>query len=125
MLFGTGAGLVLLVMMGWEGWFEQLGVLDIAILLLFVSVLSDALLAWENERAIAQGKTRQFNDMVGKLAVAETTFSAQGERFGGKVRLGMERWAALSNDPVSAGEKVRTSGRRGLVLEVERLPIAA
>ena len=124
-LLGAGAGFALIVFLGWGGWFEQLGIVDIAILLLFASAVSDVLLAWENERAIAQGKTRLYNDVVGDLVVADGTFVAQGERFGGKVRLGMERWAAVSDSPVPAGEKVRISGRQGLVLQVERVSIAA
>jgi membrane-bound ClpP family serine protease len=124
-LLGATAGLALLVLWGGGRRFEQPGILDIALIILFYSALSDAFLAWENERAIAEGRSKLFNEIVGESAVVETSFSAQGSQFQGKVKLGLARWSANSDRPLLAGEKVRISARQGLLLQVERPPRTA
>lgn len=124
-LFVGTAGLALLVFWSGGSWFEQPGILDILLIVLLYSGLSDALMAWENERAIAEGKSKLFNEIIGESAVVEESFSAQGRHFQGNVKLGLARWSAHSEKPLRAGEKVRISARRRLLLEVEPTDFSA
>ena len=53
-------------------------------------------------------------------AVAESDFSRRDDTWTGRVRTRGESWMAESHEDVRAGENVRVSEVRGLVLKVER-----
>jgi membrane-bound serine protease (ClpP class) len=57
--------------------------------------------------------------LVGTEAVARESFSPDGPRFRGMVRVAGELWTAVSPTPVAAGERLTIQGRRGLMLEVQ------
>jgi membrane-bound serine protease (ClpP class) len=56
--------------------------------------------------------------MPGSAAVADTDFTADGERYSGTVRTHGELWAALCASPVSAGDALEVLSREGLTLLV-------
>ncbi len=74
----------------------------------FLTVVTLALKA--RRRRVVSGE----EELVGASAVALEAFSGDG-----RVRLHSEDWNARSRVPVAAGQKVRVTGRDGLVLLVE------
>jgi membrane-bound serine protease (ClpP class) len=57
--------------------------------------------------------------LVDAEAVARESFSSDGPRFRGTVRVAGELWTAVSPKPVAAGERVTVQGRQGLTLQVQ------
>lgn len=92
--------------------------------LLFVVVLinlaGDVAFAVKSERQVRGGRVSLRNDIVGSRAVAEDDFTGVGRTYEGRVRLAGERWRSVSDHPVAAGDALRVTGRRGLVLHVAR-----
>lgn len=92
--------------------------------LLFVVVLinlaGDVAFAVKSERQVRSGRVSLRNDMVGRRTVAEDDFAGVGGAFEGRVRVAGERWRSVSDHPVAAGDTLRVTGRRGLVLHVVR-----
>jgi len=53
--------------------------------------------------------------MIGKIGIADTQLSPRGF-----VRVTGERWGAIADEPVAAGESVKVVGANGLTLRVKR-----
>jgi membrane protein implicated in regulation of membrane protease activity len=96
------------------------GVLEFVLIAIVIILISDFVLACNNERAIQQGKVKLHNDILGKDATVIEAFSPQDARFMGKVSLSGERWTANSSAALTEGEIVQVQAREGLVLSVER-----
>jgi membrane protein implicated in regulation of membrane protease activity len=117
----TGIGvLVAAVLLYALAQFYDFGVLEFVLIAVVIIFISDIVLAWNNERAIQQGKVKLHNDILGKDATVIETFSPEDARFKGKVSLSGERWAANSSAALTEGEIVQVQAREGLVLSVER-----
>ena len=119
-LFGVSivAGALVIYVLSY---FFEIGAIEYLLVFLLVTVAGDFVLAWENERAIAAGKVKLHNEIIGGVAVASEEFLEQEGKFHGKIRVGSECWAAVSQSPISTGAQVRVSGRDGLVLHVEKI----
>lgn len=94
---------------GWPG-------LLIAIVL--VNVAGDLVYALREQRSVRQGRIRLCNEIIGRQAVAEQSFTGDGHSYRGRVTLAGESWRARGNEPFHAGARVAVAGRHGLVLEV-------
>lgn len=117
----TGIGvLVAAVLLYALAQFYDFGTLEFILIAVVITLLSDFVLAWNNERAIQQGKVELYNDILRKDATVIETFSPADARFKGKVSLSGERWAANSSVALTKGEIVQIQAREGLVLSVER-----
>ena len=117
----TGIGvLVAAVLLYALAQFYDFGTLEFILIAVVITLLSDFVLAWNNERAIQQGKVELHNDILRKDATVIETFSPADACFKGKVSLSGERWAANSSVPLTKGEIVQIQAREGLVLSVER-----
>lgn len=85
-----------------------------------INLAGDVAFAVKSERQVRGGRVSLRNDIVGSRVVAEDDFTGGGETFAGRVRLAGERWRSVSDHPVAAGDALRVTGRRGLVLHVAR-----
>jgi len=94
------------------GWPALLG------LVALINLAGDVAFAVKNERSLKRGSANLCNDVVGSRAVAEDSFTRAGQRYEGTVILAGERWRAVSDRQVAAGERLGVTGRRGLVLDV-------
>lgn len=92
--------------------------LYVLVLALFLSLVSDSYVARGMERAIASGAACVRDESVAESAHAVTDFEAIGERFEGRVSLGVESWTGQSNVPVRAGQSLKILRRDGLKLPV-------
>lgn len=92
------------------------------ILVVGLNLAGDVLFAIRNERKLAQGGEALCNDVVGSRAVAEEAFTRAGHRYRGTVTLAGERWRAASDRQIYPGDPLTVTGRRGLVLDVDRDP---
>lgn len=88
------------------------------VLVISINLAGDVALAVQNERNLKHGRVRLRNDVVGRPAKADEAFAGAGSTRRGMVSLGGERWRAVCDSDVAAGEPLRVTGRRGLVLEV-------
>lgn len=100
--------------------FYDIGTLEVMLVVVGIIFLGDFVLAWNNERAIQQGKVELKNDILRKEATVIETFSPADTGFRGNVFLGGERWLANSSVALAKGEIVQVQAREGLVLSVER-----
>ena len=100
--------------------FYNFGTLEFVLIAVAITLLGDFVVAWNNERAIQQGKVKLHNDILGQAATVIESFSSTDSGFRGKVALSGERWAANSSAPLTEGETVQVRAREGLVLSVER-----
>jgi len=117
----TGIGvLVAAILLYALAQFYDFGVIEFILIAVFIIFLSDFVLAWNNERAIQQGKVKLHNAILGKDATVIETFSPADTYFEGNVSLSGERWAANSSAALTKGEIVQVQAREGLVLSVER-----
>lgn len=80
--------------------------------------LGDLVMAWENGRAIASGRVKLWNEIVGETVVVTQAFTHESGKYHGFVRLGAERWAAESSVALSEGARARIIGKEGLSLRV-------
>lgn len=92
------------------------------ILVVGLNLAGDVVFAIRNERKLARGGEALCNDLVGSRAVAEEAFTPSGRRYTGAVTLAGERWYAASDRPVYPEDPLTVTGRRGLVLDVDRDP---
>jgi membrane-bound ClpP family serine protease len=99
--------------------FYDFGTLEFVLIAIVITVVGDIIYAWNNERAIQQGKVKLHNDILGLEATVIEAFSPAQAGFRGKVTLRGERWAANSSKPLSEGETVHVQSREGMVLSVE------
>lgn len=99
--------------------FINIGIIEFVLAVLVVSVIGDFVLVWSNERSIADGTAKLHNEIVGKFAEADEDFQENSGQFKGKVHIGIECWAAISDSQILSGTKVRIIRRVGLVLNVE------
>lgn len=117
----TGIGvLVAAILLYALAQFYDFDVLEFILMTVVIIFLSDIFLAWNNERAIQQGKVKLHNAILGKDAIVLETFSPADTCFKGNVSLSGERWAANSSAALAKGEIVQVQAREGLVLSVER-----
>lgn len=100
--------------------FYDFGTLEFVLIAVVITFLGDFVIAWNNERAIQQGKVKLHNDILGQEATVIESFSPTNSGFRGKVALSGERWAASSSAALTEGETVQVRAREGLVLSVER-----
>jgi membrane protein implicated in regulation of membrane protease activity len=117
--FSIGAGLLLIYVLSL---LFKIGPVVYLLGMLLASVVSDFAMAWESETAIAAGKVKLQNEIVGNFAIANEDFSEQNGQYKGKVRIGFEYWEAVSDSRILSGSKVRVSRRDGLTLNVETNP---
>jgi len=117
-LFSLGIVVGIILFFGLRFLFE-IGTIEFLLAVLFLTFIGDFVLAWDIERGIKQGNVKLKNDIIGNIVVADEEFLEYDGRFKGKVRIGLERWTAFSDSPISAGAQVTVSGRDGLILHVE------
>lgn len=88
------------------------------LVVVLVNLAGDIAYAARTERRVKHGSVPLRNDVVGSRAIAGESFNAAGGSYRGAVVLAGARWRAVSDRPVEAGNPLRVTGRRGLVLEV-------
>lgn len=113
---GNAAGVLLLIALGY---LYQLKLTAWILGWLLISGLANVLLAWNNERRLAAGRSRTWHEIVGRGVTACTCFERHGRSYRGMVQLGAERWQAVSRAPLAPGQGAVVAARHGLVLEVE------
>lgn len=86
--------------------------------LVVINLAGDIAYAVKNERSVRHSRASLCNEIVGSRAIAENGFARDGGFCRGMVVLAGERWQAVSNRRIHAGEPLRVKGRRGLVLDV-------
>jgi len=95
---------------------------ELLLLVVTINLAGDVALAVLNERSLKHGRVRLRNDIVGQRALADEAFGGAGGMRQGMVSIAGERWRAVCDSDVAAGEPLRVTGRRGLVLEVAADP---
>jgi membrane protein implicated in regulation of membrane protease activity len=100
--------------------FFEVGTFEFILVAVAFMFIGDFIVAWNNERAIEQGKVELHNCILGKEATVIAPFLPVDNGYKGKVSLSGERWAANSSVELIEGDTVRVLGREGLVLLVER-----
>lgn len=88
------------------------------IVVVLINLAGDIAYAVKNERSVRHGRASLCNEIVGSRAIAENGFARDGGSCRGMVVLAGERWQAVSDRRIHAGEPLRVTGRRGLVLDV-------
>lgn len=84
----------------------------------FINRAGDSVFALWSGRAMKRGRARLCNDLVGSSATTGESFAGAGRSYRRTVMLAGERWRAASDRRGRAGEPLKVTGRRGLVLDV-------
>lgn len=117
LILGPIALSILLVAL-YAGGLLAVGWPTLLVIVALINLAGDIVYAVRNERRVKRGDANLRNDMIGRRAVAEQAFTDAGRSYQGMVTLAGERWRAVSDRRVDAGESLSVTGRRGLVLDV-------
>lgn len=102
----------------YAGGLLPLGWPALLIVVVLINLAGDIAFAVTSERSVRRGRASLCNEIVGSRAFAERGFAPAGGVYRGMVGLAGERWQAVSDRRLEAGEALRVTGRRGLVLDV-------
>lgn len=88
------------------------------VVVVLINLAGDVAYAVRNERSVKHGRAGLRNDMIGNRVTADGDFYRDGHSYRGMVLFSGERWRAVSDQRIVAGEPLNVTGRRGLVLDV-------
>lgn len=88
------------------------------VVVVLINFAGDIAFAIRSERKVKRGSVDLRNEVVGSRAIAEEAFTSDGRLYRGTVMLTGERWQAVSEWRVCAGDPLSVVGRHGLVLDV-------